>query len=223
MKKFFSILFLCCAPFVYADDDSFIVETDEKIAYDLYVPFAAEEPIFEETQADCCGEPEPQEINGLMPNLSLIKSRVSYVSWSRYKANFGMEKLFLRFPQKPAVSHGATMLTAYAYDGSILYSLTGYYPPLGHIEPTGWFDTLLCSLDNYPFKLISHVIFQHVNGNWVMDYVAHDYAQNLILKNRAILTPFNGYTLQCVKPNGMRDYFDYFLDHFLLKCEAYSS
>ncbi len=143
----------------------------------------------------------------------------SYVSWRRYKANFGMEKLFIRFPQKPALSQTSTLLTAYAYDNAVLYSLVGFFPPMGNIDPISYFDSVLYSVDHYPFTLISHVIFQVSNGDWVMDYVAHDYIQNLIIKARAIVTPFNAYTLQCVKPNGMRDYFEYYLDNFFLKCE----
>jgi len=147
-------------------------------------------------------------------------SPFSFSRWGRYKSNFGMEKVFVRFPQKPAISQSNTLLTAYAYDYAVMYSFAGYYPPLGNIYPFAWYDEILYSLSNYPYALISHVTFQVPNGDWVMDYVAQDYVQNLIIKARAIVTPFNGYILQCVKPNGIRDYFDYFLDNFWIRCDC---
>ncbi len=146
--------------------------------------------------------------------------QANYCRWKRYKTNFGMEKLFMRFPQQPAISQSHSLLTAYAYDYAVMYSFAGYYPPLGHIDPIAWFDEILFNVSDHPYNLISHTIFQASNGNWMMDYVAHDYLQNLVLKARAIITPFNGYILQCVKPNGSKDYFDYFLDNFWIKCEC---
>ena len=143
----------------------------------------------------------------------------SYISWPRYKANFGIEKVFVRFPFRPIIAQSNALLTAHVWDFNTMYSLTGYFPPIGSISPAMWFDEILFSVDNYPFKLISHVVFQAYNGDWLMDYVAHDYVQNTIIKARAVVTPFNGYILQCVKPNGERDYFDYFLDNFFIRCE----
>ncbi len=235
MKTLFSMFLICCTAFVYASDDSFFEETDENVTFCTSIPFAAEEPIFTEDDDDedspqACEHCEPEEEarslfqtranpSACIPK-SWNRSHSSYVSWSRYRANFGMEKVFIRFPQKPAISQNSTLLTAYAYDNAVLYSLAGYYPPLGNIDPAAWFNTVLRTVDHYPFTLISHVVFQAANGDWVMDYVTHDYIQNLIVKARAVVTHFNAYTLQCVKPNGVRDYFDYFLDNILLKREC---
>jgi hypothetical protein len=224
MKSILSIFLACCTAFAFADDDSFFEKTQEKVPVHAIAPFAAEEPIFEDddetTQAceeeGCDGIHEESRLKACGPNNGLYHA--SYVDWPRYKANFGMEKLFVRFPQRPAISQTSQLLTAYAYDNAVLYSLAGYFPPLGNIEPASWFDKILYTADHYPFTLISSTVFQAANGDWVLDYVAHDYIQNLILKARAFVTPFNAYTLQCVKPNGMRDYFDYFLDNFFVKC-----
>jgi len=149
------------------------------------------------------------------------KLHSSYSHWSRYKTNFGMEKIFVRFPQKPAMSQSSTLLTAYAYDHAVMYSFAGYFPPVGNIDPIDWFDEILYNVTDYPYNLVSHTIFQVSNGDWVMDYIVHDYVQNLVIKARAVITPFNGYILQCVKPNGTKDYFDYFLDNFWIKCECH--
>ena len=235
MNKLFLLFLVCCTAFVYANDDSFFEESDENVTFSVSVPFAAEEPIFTEDNDDenlpqACEHCEPDEEarfflqaqtkrSACTPQ-SWNRSHSSYVSWSRYKANFGMEKVFIRFPQKPAISQSSTLLTAYAYDTAVLYSLAGYYPPLGNIDSAVWFNGVLRTVDHYPFTLISHVVFQAANGDWVMDYVTHDYIQNLIIKARAVVTQFNAYTLQCVKPNGMRDYFDYFLDNILLQRET---
>jgi hypothetical protein len=214
--------------FIYAEQPPVFEETEEKVSASILAPFAAEEPIFEEDdEKNACsgcenGEGCNHQINnpeaGLFFKEKEDQLQASYVSWRRYKANFGMEKLFVRFPQKPAATQSGTYLTAYAYDYGVMYSVTGYFPPVGNIHPTAWFDEILFLHDHYPFNLVSHVIFQVSNGDWILDYTAHDYVKNLIIKGRSIVTPFNGYTLQCVKPNGMRDYFDYFLDSFYLRC-----
>lgn len=144
----------------------------------------------------------------------------SFFRWKRYKTNFGMEKIFVRFPQRPAISKSNTLLTAYAYDHAVMYSFCGYYPPLGNVDAGLWFDDILDNVSNYPYTLINHTVFQSTAGDWVMDYVVHDYVQNLVLKSRAVVTPFNGYILQCVKPMGAKDHFPYYLDNFMLKCEC---
>jgi hypothetical protein len=237
MKKIFSIFLICYTAFAFADEPPVFEETDENVRFSFYATFAAEEPIFEDDdEKDACTECEElkQEKEGNEKSLLLRAQRnwpsvdegeenppeASYVRWPRFKANFGLEKLFIRFPQKPTISQSSTLLTAYAYDYGILYSVTGYFPPIGNINPVIWFDEMLYAVDHYPFNLISHVVFQASNGDWILDYVAQDYVQNLILKARVIVTPFNGYTLQCMKPNGARDYFDYFIDNFYIKCEC---
>jgi len=146
--------------------------------------------------------------------------QASYIRWRRYKANFGLEKLSLYFPQPPAISQTNNSMTAYAYDHAVMYSLTGYYPPVGHIDPFIWFDEVLDTMTSHPFNLDNHIVYQLSCGDWVLDYVAHDYVQNLVIKSRLIVTPFNAYTLQCVKPFSTRDYFDYFLENFFIRCEC---
>jgi hypothetical protein len=237
MKRIFSIFLICCTTFACADETPVFEECDESKENCAYSTFAPEEPIFEEddeTQGNnMCEEcDEPEHLDASTMSALNLRTRhlnreeseegvhASYLHWQRFKANFGMEKLFVRFPATPTISQSNTLLTAYAYDYGILYSLTGYYPPVGNINPVLWFDEILCSVDHYPYSLISHVAYQVSNGDWVLDYTFHDYVQNIIGKGRAIATPFNGYTLQCVKPNGSRDHFDYFLDSFWIRCEC---
>lgn len=192
-----------------------------------------EEEEADETAHYCCDEPEEDSsemrfalgVPVQRPIFRGSKDDVtrfhSYSQWTRYKSNFGMEKIFVRFPQKPAISQSCSLMNAYAYDHAVMYSFAGYFPPVGNIDPQVWFDEILYNVSGYPYSLISHSIFQISNGDWVMDYVVHDYVQNLVVKARAIITPFNGYILQCVKPNGVRDYFNYFLDNFWIKCECH--
>jgi len=231
MKKIFPVFLICWTTFVFADNAPIFEETEEKVQRGAsYATFAPEEPIFEEDDEKeaCKGcEEGHKELLFRAEMASNVcegdeeQLQASYVSWRRFKANFGMEKLYVRFPQKPTVAQSNAFLTAYAWDYGNMYSLTGYFPPIGNIHPIAWFDEILYTLDRYPYTLHSHVIFQASNGDWIMDYVAHDYIQNTILKARSIATPFNGYTLQVVKPNGARDYFDYFLDNFYIKCECH--
>lgn len=207
MKKLFSFILVCCMACIYADDTPVFEEVDEPESHfsaNVNLPW------------DFLAEDEEVKPDDHTPNACPL----SYSSWRSYKSNFGMEKIFIRFPQTPAVSQSYSLLTAYAYDFAVLYSFAGYYPPVGNIDPLAWFDEILYSLSEYPYHMVSHAIFQLSNGDWVMDYSAHDYVQNFVLKARAIVTPFNGYTLQCLKPNGASDYFDYFLDHFWIKCEC---
>ncbi|MCC5831509.1 MAG: hypothetical protein JJU12_00495 [Chlamydiales bacterium] len=185
----------------------------------------------DETTYYCCGEEDqeesergigtPQPFRSPSFNKRELAKCNSYNSWKRYKSNFGMEKIFVRFPQNPAITQSSTLMTAYAYDHAVMYSFAGYFPPMGNIDPLDWFDEILYSVSGYPYNLVSHCIFQVTNGDWILDYVLHDYVQNLIVKARAVVTPFNGYVLQCVKPNGARDYFNYFLDNFWIQCECH--
>ncbi len=185
----------CAAPpFVGSDDEHKCTDGS------CQTSIPAEEPIFEKDE-------------------EALSPKASFTTWSRYKANFGMEKLLIRFPQKPAVSQSNTLLTAYAYDQAIMYSVTGYYPPIGNVDFDIWFEEILYNVSSHPYTLVNHSIYP-VDGDWVLDYVAHDYIQNLVLKVRSVVTPFNAYTVQCVKPQGARDNFDYFLDNFWIQCDC---
>lgn len=203
MKKLLSILFIssiiCCSAFA----------VDEQM------------PIFEEVDENECSVCETQPFL-LKESCKLeMESQNHYVSpWTRYKSNFGMEKIFVRFPCAPTISHTSSTLTAYAYDYSVLYSLMGYYPPMGRLDPIAWFDSICFTVSSYPYSLLSHSIYQLSNGDWMMDYLVRDYIQNTILKGRAVATPFNGYIFQCVKSECMGDYFNYFLDNLQIACEC---
>lgn len=236
MRNFFSLMLICCTACAFAAGEPIFEETTENGPVCVYSPFAAEEPIFEEdgdyspeegNGCDECDDPNHDRLLNALRDQPEFDERetddaasfmASCSEWRRFKATFGPEKLFVRFPQPPAVSQSNTLLTAYAYDCAVLYSLSGYFPPKGNFDPIAWFNEILVSLGNYPFTPLSHVIFQDASGIWIMDYVAHDYVQNLIIKGRAMVTPFNGYTIQCIKPNGMRDHFEYFLDNIWIKC-----
>lgn len=245
MKKIFSIFLACCATFAFADEGPVFEESDEAVKAQSYTSFCPDTPIFGDDIGDCddgrCPAREINDLEEVTPIDQMVstflqiqadkpkfeeteqdhkKFRLSFGSWPRYKANFGMEKLFVRFPQKPAISQSSSLFTAYAYDQAVLYSITGFFPPVGNIYPNSWFDELLRAVDCYPYALITRSVYQVENGDWILDYVTHDYVQNLVIKGRAIVTPFNAYTLQCVKPNGVRDYFEYFIDNFMIKCEC---
>ncbi len=238
MKKIFSMLLVCCTAFAYADDSAPIFEdAPEDVKFAKFAPFTvAEDPVFEQVDEDETGQckdgectrptPKPKEDNTLLPyayrffpGQSGDQSRVSYVQWPRFKTHFGMEKIFVRFPQRPAISQSNTLLTAYAYDVGVMYSVSGYFPPIGSINAGVWFDEILFNLDRYPCTLSNHSIFQDSSGVWILDYVAHDYIKDLVIKARAVVTPFNAYTLQCIKPNGSRDYFSYFVENIFIRLD----
>jgi len=272
MKKIFSILLICCASFVFADDQPVFEQTDETTEnVSLYLPFACRVASEDELDDDaidnspsfcrldkcdeegcnkylscpCEGECEeceeceectncPEEKEGCTCVRHYFESdkpvfedsekdhnrfRTNFGSWRNYKANFGMEKIFAYFPQRPVQTYTNTTATAHAYDYGVMYSFTGFYPPMGNIDPMYWLDEVLETMDTYPYNLVSHSVYE-VCGDWVMDYVVHDFVMNQIIKARAIVTPFNAYILQSVKPQGSSDYFDYFLENFYIKCEC---
>jgi hypothetical protein len=233
LKSIFSVLLTFCAAFAYADERPVFDEVnDAECRIYAPIPFTAQEPVSEENDQDETADnreehsDEPRTMSGLpscAPLLgesqnALAKTH-SFLTWSRYKSNFGMEKIFIRFPQEPAVIQSSTLMTAFAYDHSITYSFSGYFPPIGNIDAFAWFDEILFSYSGYPYTLVSHAIYQ-VSGEWIMDYVVHDYHQDNLFKSRAIVTPFNGYILQCSKPYGVKDNFNYFLESFWIKCEC---
>jgi len=215
MKSIFSIFLTCCTALTFAATDSFFEKAEKKV-----LASTIKEPIFEEDEGRilACEECDEEIDEYVRPEpegyLSQNPGQANYVSWRRYKANFDVEKLFVRFPQQPAISRTAVKLTAYAYDNAALYSLTGFFPPIRIIDPIAYFDRVIFDLDQDPFRLIEANVVQTADGVWCLNYVLHDYVQNLITKAQLIITPFNAYTLACTKPNGMRDYFDYFLEHF---------
>lgn len=215
MKKLFSIFFLLLSGLAFAEAPVFEEASETKCQNEHFSPFAAKEKNLQETK----GKPFSSG-----PSSSLSRFNKGFdsncMSWTRYKVNFGMEKIFLRFPHKPSVSQTGSVINAYAFDCGIGYSFTGYFPPLGNISPLAWFDEILYTISEYPLNCINHIVYQASSGEWILDYVAHDYVQNLIIKTRAVVTPFNAYTIQCVKPNGIRDDFDYFVDSFWIQCEC---
>lgn len=172
-----------------------------------YATFAyAEVPIFEEAD-----EKEAR---------ILRQDETSLFFWHRFKANFGMEKVYLRFPHAPTEGRSNTLLIAYAYESNVMYSFSGYYPPMGNINPHALFDRTLLEVSSPPLLLIDHTVYQMSSGDWVLDYVTHDTYKNVRVKSRTIVTPFNAYTLQCVLPHGAYDNYDYFLDSFSISCEC---
>lgn len=226
MKKVFSVFLVFCAALAYADDQSDFDPADDTGCPHCMI---AECTLDEETVF----EPEENEsiLNAYTPYERIYGTSIfdetqensfdaSYLRWNRYKSNFGMEKVIIRFPASPTVSKSTSLLTAYAYDGPVIYSFTGYLPALGNIISSIWFEQLLYTMSSYPYTLTNHSIYQESSGYWVLDYTAHDYVQNLIVKAKVIVTPFNSYTLQCVKPNATSDYFDYFVDNFSIRCEC---
>jgi len=182
----------------------------------LFASFASAspaQPIFEEEVEEAVILPAPSS------NLS-VSSITRIFPWSRYKANFGMEKISVRFPCSPTISQGPTQLTASAYDYQILYNFIGYFPPIGNVAPRPYFDRILFDMSQPPIALLSYTTYQTESGDWVLDYVAHDTFKNFIIKTRCVVTPFNAYTLQVVIPNGLRDHFEYFLESFRIHCEC---
>lgn len=211
---------ICCTAFAFANEKPKFDKNEEN-EYSAYFKLCNEEQKLgcegnEERGLFCrgacsdddCDDEHCDEIMG------------SYESWDRYKSNFGLETVYLRFPQDPTIIHTTTSLNAFAYDRGILYSFIGYFPPIGNIITNVWFDEILMSLSQYPYSILGSSVSQDSSGYWFMDYVFCDNVQNLVTKARAIVTPYNGYTLQCVKPSGAKDSFDYFVDHFRIKCEC---
>lgn len=198
LQPVFSLFLLFSAPLWGAEQPNFDVYTQE-IPQTTSIPFSHTESLCKGKPCECPGE------------------NVSYFNWKRYKSKFGAEKIFIRFPHHPAVSHSDCLLTAFASENSVIYSLSGYFPPLPHIDVHFLFDEILLLSSQYPFHLLSSVVFQDYSGDWILDYITHDTIQDTLIKSRTIVTSFNSYTIQCAKPYGVKDSYDYFLESFWIK------
>ena len=140
--------------------------------------------------------------------------------WVKHKQNFGMEKISLSFPNRPTLTQCATMSTATAWDQSTCYTFTGYYPPVGNIDVTTMFQEMLGTMNQYPFTISQHSVYENTCGNWVLEYVAQDSYRHLIIRSFTVVTPFNAYTLQCIQPFGTQERYTYFRDTFHVLCEC---
>lgn len=140
-------------------------------------------------------------------------------SWSRYRINFGMEKIHVRFPDKPYVTQENGLLTGSATHHQVLYKFIGYFPAVGNIDPHQFFKRELDFVNTAPFLMLGHTVYEISNGDWVLDYMVHDTFANTIIKHRSVVTPFNAYTLRAIFPNGYNDHFDYFCESFRIQCD----
>ncbi len=174
----------------------------------------ANSPVFEEC--------EEEEIEKVSPSSrTRVFSPSLYVgSWSRYKINFGMEKIFIRFPNRPLIAQENGLLIGSAADQQVVYKFIGYFPSIGNIDPVQFFKRETDFISTAPFVILGHSIYQASNGDWVMDYAVHDTYANVIVKHRSIVTPFNAYTMRAIFPNGYADRFDYFLESFRIQCQC---
>lgn len=223
MKKIFFAFLMCCTSFACAQGEPIFKESQDSIKPGAYRAFSCPEGR-EGDLSSLSGEEENEQTQEqVLPRAhahrsgGLFNSSLSYSRWSLYKADYGVEHIHVRFPQDPTIVRTSTMVSAYAYDGLISYHMNGYFPPTPNIIPSLWFDEILYGNNCYPFVVKAYKTFQADIGVYILDYVAHDIFQNNIIKGRAIATPFNGYILQCVKPNGFNDHFDYFVDNFSIR------
>lgn len=143
-----------------------------------------------------------------------------YLSWYPYKADFGVEKTFINFPHRPTVSRGNHLHVAYAYDGNVLYSLQGYFPPMGNLNPAILFEEILCNNSRYPYVVISSSSYQALDGYDILDYISKDCVTDTVIYGHTVVTPFNSYILQAIFPNGYLTHFDYFVDTFRIRCDC---
>lgn len=201
--------------------------------------YAANEPVFEETDgddhhnkthtsfsfnADCDPWGAEDERHQSPPYAGVGEEtwNVDYNGhgWKRYAATFGLEKVIARFPHRPSSTLEGPFLIASSSSGSVSYTFQGKCPPKGQIEPISCFTEICARYSEYPFSLFGHHIQETSDGNWTMDYVAHDCLNDMIHKGHTTVTPFNIYTIQCIKPSGSLDFFQYFVENFSIKCNC---
>lgn len=158
-------------------------------------PVYANNPIFEESDE---GE-----------NISLYVG-----SWKKYRVNFGMEKIYLRFPNTPTISQDSSSICATAAERSTVYKFVGYFPPIGNIDPMFFFDRELGLFSNYPFVISWQKTYRTSYGDWVLDFEVQDTYAHVVIKHRSIVTPFNAYTMQAISTYGAYEQSDYFFESF---------
>lgn len=201
------------------------------------IAYAASEPVFEETDGDdhhnkvhgsyflnanynrCMDEDEDQ-YSLPYTGFGEDKWNAGPNSWKRYAATFGVEKVIVRFPHPPNNSVEDPYFVASSSDGAVAYYFHGKCPPKPQVEPISWFTEKCVRYNEYPFSLYWHNIQENTNGNWTMDYIAHDFVNDMIYKGHATVTPFNVYSIECIKPSGSLDFFKDFLENFSIKCNC---
>lgn len=163
--------------------------------------------------------PPAEEVTDGDVSLFVGKRPHAYVDvWNKYKINFGMEKVFVRLPNRPVQTQENGLAVYSAYDHQVLYRFVGYYPPVGSIDPYLFLNRELDIVSVPPFVIIAKSIYQVSSGDWVLDFIAHDTFANMMIKHRSIVTPFNAYTQQAIYPVGSPDRFEYFLDSLRVQC-----
>jgi hypothetical protein len=234
MKKMFSLFLICYVSFAFAEGEPTFEETNGKVSIHTVPAYSLDGPIFEEDDeseakvedkkgCEECDDPKHGSVLCLSPQFHHHGEghenppEVNYFGWKKYKVNFGAEKVFLSFPPYPIFCQSGNIFTASAYDGAVLYTFSGYFPSMGSMDPSIFFDEVRFAMNCSPYTLINQDYFQDIDGYWVLDYLAYDSLQNLKIKGRAVVTPFNAYLIRCIKPNGSIDDFSYFIDQFRIK------
>lgn len=171
---------------------------------------------------------EGKEVSACFPCVNFLGStqeeengpETGWSRWTRYKVEFKPEIIYIRFPTKPVVKNipKDSISNVYAFDNAVMYSFVGYNPPCSQIalNPKMWFDQILHSVSQGPYTLISQSL-NILEGT--LEYETYDVDQNMVLKGKAIVTPCNGYILQCMAPVGIKDEFVHFVKNFAIKCE----
>ncbi|MFZ0565489.1 MAG: hypothetical protein WAM28_04820 [Chlamydiales bacterium] len=149
--------------------------------------------------------------------------------WVRDNHNFITEKISVLFPNTPQFMNGTDWKGSYAYDNEFYYSFWGYYPPDCRTNLTAVFEDLLQHYSHCPYTLLAYTIHPpycdelgySVN---MMDYTVYYQDpeccfNNLVIKGRTVVTPYNIYTLTCEMPEESvdRDEFNYFIKNFRIR------
>ena len=150
MKRVLAIFMMMYASvFVYAEDVLTFEEADE--AYyeaQIAMAFSNDPDFFDEEEDDVdqceCGEdqecvcgrcifnfdeenefPEMEEEDEEEDSLNFSAfNKTNFVRWSKYKHNFGMEKVYLKFPNTPIETKTNEHLLVCAYDNGIQYTFS---------------------------------------------------------------------------------------------------
>lgn len=156
-----------------------------------------------------------------------VSNHLNFNKWYQFSYDFLEEIIYLKFPEAPRVERKKGAMSAVAVDYSTpgVYSLLGFFPPLGDFDRQLWLETVLEVFSQDPFTNTKHTIYENEFGNWILDVESYTIqkGKKIDVKGRAIATPHNAYILSCFSFSTYGDWYTYFLENFSIRNQKTSN
>jgi len=151
-------------------------------------------------------------------NLAARCLHCRYFGWAVYSKRFGLEYFDVMLPSAPLVGESGDTIAYTSVDKSVLpevvYGVNFHKHPIFNSNPYDVFDRVLASRAIYPNVLLSYQIsFQR--GYYTLDMLLENLSNNVIQKERVVVTSSDVYFLYTLFYPGSAEYHDYFIQSFM--------